>query len=928
MGNYLADVCDDWVKQEPHEKQPKWILAQEPPSSYPTSFNVRFFVPSTWAQTQKLMRVEAKTPVSEVMAALIMKFRKTNQETQDPSAYLFSCTGMLDILWDDQPIIMYQCVRSALKKNKEVSLTLVEVSEIPSTEFLVSAHRQNLPSVTAVPWESITAQELYGSGADWLDQPYIPFWELDFPFRVVVGGLEGLKDDFFSFWRVKEESSDSKDHHHKEKDKVVKEKAEWLQALGEDRIQLQLKAELYCGGSRMAPPLITSPVNYSPSPRWNEMLSFDLSTQSLPQSARICFSLLATQLNSKDAMPDKEKEKEKSSRQWPLACVNCLLIDHTGRLREGWVDLALWPNDSANPIGTCEDNRSDPSAAYLFVGFDTYRVPVIFPSTELLAAATSQAAANFASGSAVPPSGEAALSLQRLQRTDPLYVLTDSDIDLIWTFREYCKEECGMLAKFLKAVPWSDPWAVREAYRLLPEWQRPSPLQALELLDAKFPDVKVRGYAVSCLESLSDDQLVDFLLQLSQALKYENYHDSELARFLLRRSIQNPRKVGHVFFWHLRAEMHVPEIAGRYGVMLDAYLQRCVGHRAELCTQNSILGALTQAANAIKAVKGQDKRMKVLQKELKAIKFPPRFALPLDSRQLCSGLRIEKCKFMDSKKLPLWLVFENADPNGDPIYVIYKVGDDLRQDALTLQMIRIMDNLWQADGLDCLMSPYGCVATGDEIGMLEVVMNAETTSSIQKAAGGAKAAFAEDPIANWLREQNPTDKGYEKAVENFTYSCAGYCVATYVLGIGDRHNDNIMVTKSGNLFHIDFGHFLGNFKKKFGIRRERAPFVLTPDFAFVMGGRDSEQFKKFVAISCQAFNILRRHSDLFLNLFAMMLSTGIPELRSPKDIEWMQRAFCGGCSDEEAAEEFTKLIYESLDTKATQINNYIHNLAH
>jgi phosphatidylinositol-4,5-bisphosphate 3-kinase len=70
-------------------------------------------------------------------------------------------------------------------------------------------------------------------------------------------------------------------------------------------------------------------------------------------------------------------------------------------------------------------------------------------------------------------------------------------------------------------------------------------------LDSKFADSRVREYAVQRLESLTNDELQDYLLQLVQVLKYEPYHDSPLARFLLRHALGS-RSIGHSFFWLLK----------------------------------------------------------------------------------------------------------------------------------------------------------------------------------------------------------------------------------------------------------------------------------------------------------------------------------------------------------------------------------------
>lgn len=47
---------------------------------------------------------------------------------------------------------------------------------------------------------------------------------------------------------------------------------------------------------------------------------------------------------------------------------------------------------------------------------------------------------------------------------------------------------------------------------------------------------------------------------------------------------------------------------------------------------------------------------------------------------------------------------------------IFKVGDDLQQDMLTLQMIRLMDKLWLQQGLDLKMVAFNCIPTSKKKG--------------------------------------------------------------------------------------------------------------------------------------------------------------------------------------------------------------------
>lgn len=140
---------------------------------------------------------------------------------------------------------------------------------------------------------------------------------------------------------------------------------------------------------------------------------------------------------------------------------------------------------------------------------------------------------------------------------------------------------------------------------------------------------------------------------------------------------------------------------------------------------------------------------------------------------------------------PSRLTFMTTD--NQEYVAIFKHGDDLRQDQLILQMITLMDKLLRRENLDLKLTPYRVLATSTKHGFLQFI-NSVTVAEVLATEGN---------IHNFFRKHNPCETGpfgiVPEVMDTYIRSCAGYCVITYLLGVGDRHLDNLLLTTSGKV---------------------------------------------------------------------------------------------------------------------------------
>ncbi|KAJ1508729.1 Phosphatidylinositol (PI) 3-kinase [Coelomomyces lativittatus] len=153
---------------------------------------------------------------------------------------------------------------------------------------------------------------------------------------------------------------------------------------------------------------------------------------------------------------------------------------------------------------------------------------------------------------------------------------------------------------------------------------------------------------------------------------------------------------------------------------------------------------------------------------------------------------------------------------------------------------------------------------------------------------------------------------------------AAYCVITYLLGVGDRHLDNLLLSPKGHLFHIDFGYILGRDPKPFP-----PPMKLCKEMVEAMGGQGSSHYLRFKDYCFFAFSNLRKSANLILNLLNLMVDANITDiaLEPDKAVMKVHEKFRLDLSEEEAIHYFGHLIADSVNALFPQVMETIHKWA-
>eukprot|EP01130_Rhizamoeba_saxonica_P002997 TRINITY_DN1305_c0_g1_i1.p1 TRINITY_DN1305_c0_g1~~TRINITY_DN1305_c0_g1_i1.p1 ORF type:complete len:741 (+),score=115.61 TRINITY_DN1305_c0_g1_i1:427-2649(+) len=542
-------------------------------------------------------------------------------------------------------------------------------------------------------------------------------------------------------------------------------------------------------------------------------------------------------------------------------------------------------------------------------------------------------------------------SFRHIQYHLPTREVSTNEKYILWDNRHLIQNHARYFVRFLLSVDWDDPEETEEALDLLFNTDVNPSLpkhknecwslmctrlckpgfttdEALQLLGEKIQNIHIRNFAIQLFNELEDEELSFFLPVLVHYIRFDPIDERPIANFLIERSLEN-ESIRNDFHWLL--------VVSKYEDVCDMYSD--VSNLFIKTMEQENVSQLRRGEGLVKAIRLFRENMKSqihnldcnseetksrLRKVVRDDGCFDAYEVPLNL-PVCPEIKVQNIDYNSlsvktSATMPIVInCIQHTDEPVPNFPILYK-SEDLRKDYIVVNIIRIMDKILKEEaGLDMNIVTYRVLPTTLDDGIIQIIPNSETIYAIEREQ--------KLTIQNWINDHNE-NRTAKEIRDTFLKSTAAYCIITYLLGIGDRHLHNIMVTNTGVLFHIDFGFILGHDPKLLA-----SYMRLTEGMLGVIGGEHSRHYQIFKDYCLQVYNCLRRHASLFVQLLLL-----IPDSRPPIDIEGvmfsreqiedlvMQR-FIPGQASSEAKEQLYTRIAASREGYVSSVHDMFHGVA-
>ena len=286
---------------------------------------------------------------------------------------------------------------------------------------------------------------------------------------------------------------------------------------------------------------------------------------------------------------------------------------------------------------------------------------------------------------------------------------------------------------------------------------------------------------------------------------------------------------------------------------------------------------------------------------------------PLDlSYRITKIIKIDKIN-SNTSPLLIYATVTNDKNESKNIKFIIKKDKWLRKERIVSCLITLLqDRLYQQALRKRIqifdkIPTYQIIVLTTEIGIIEFVEDSLTLRMVSKSGL---------TLQNYILENNPREL-VDTTKRRFMQSLAISCCISYILGLGDRHLDNIMINKKGQLFHIDYGYLMDNPLTSI----LTSPNIkITPVMIDFLGGTEGLYYKEFTEYIIKIYDIMRLYKNLIINYYKM--------LDDEKFVEWkvfkekLENRFLSGLQWKDIQ---ITLINELETSNLTEFGDLCHN---